>query len=143
MTFTKKLLSASRWSHDSTDWVSLIIRLSICTLMLLHGYPKFQTLISGGPIDFPDPLGLGSSTSLILVVLAEFVCSILIVLGLFTRPALVILIINMLVIAFVIHGKDSLGDKEHALIFLFTYVALFLLGSGRFSVEHWWASRGK
>jgi len=143
MTFTKKILSASRWSHNSTDWVSLIIRLTICALMLLHGYPKFQKLIGGGSIDFPDPLGLGATVSLVLVVLAEFVCSILIVFGLFTRPALIILIINMLVITFVIHGKESLSEKEHALLFLFSYLALFLLGSGKFSVEHCWAARNK
>lgn len=141
MTFTKKLLSASRWAHDSTDWVSLLLRVTICALMITHGYPKFKTLMAGGPYDFPDPIGVGSTLSLILVVLAEFVCSILIVLGLFTRPALIVLMINMIIISFVVHGPDSLGDKEHALMYLFSYAALFLLGSGRFSVEHWWASR--
>jgi putative oxidoreductase len=137
----RKLLSASRWSHDSTDWVSLLIRVTICALMTIHGYSKFQILTSGNPIDFPDPIGLGPTTSLILVVTAEFICSILVVVGLFTRYALLVLIGNMLVISFIVHGKDSLEDKEHALMYLFTYIALFLLGSGRFSLDYW--IRGK
>ncbi len=139
----KKLLSATRWSHDSTDWVSLILRLTICALMLSHGYPKFQKLMAGGEIQFGDPLHIGATASLTLVVLAEFICSILLVLGLFTRLALMPLIINMLVIVLVVHASDPLGRKELGLIYLFAYLALFLLGSGRFSLDYWIPNRRK
>jgi putative oxidoreductase len=41
----------------------------------------------------------------------------------------------MLVAVGIIHGSDPFGDKEHALIYLMAYLALWLLGSGRFSVD--------
>jgi putative oxidoreductase len=59
----------------------------------------------------------------------------LLLLGLFTRPALIILIGCTTIIAFSIHGQDPLSDKEHALLYLFAYIAIFLTGAGRYSVD--------
>lgn len=130
----KKLLSASRWSHDSTDWVSLILRLSLGSLMLTHGVPKFLKLIHGD-FDFGDPIGLGVKTSLYLAVFAEFLCSILLALGLWTRFTIIPLAFTMIVAAFVVLKDESIGGKEHALLYLVPYIALFLLGSGRYSLD--------
>ncbi|MEP7322529.1 MAG: DoxX family protein [Saprospiraceae bacterium] len=130
----KKLLSASRWSHDSTDWVSLILRLSLGGLMLNHGIPKFLKLIHGD-FQFGDPIGLGAKTSLVLAVFAEFLCSILLALGLYTRFTIIPLAFTMFIAAFVVLQDDSFSGKENALLFLLPYVALFLLGSGRYSLD--------
>lgn len=60
--------------------------------------------------------------------------------GLFTRFALIPLIITMVVAGFVIHANDPLFDrgpsKELALMYLFPYIILFLTGPGRFSLDH-------
>jgi putative oxidoreductase len=130
----KKLLSASRWSHDSTDWVSLILRLTLGGLMLIHGVPKFMNLIHGN-FEFGDPIGLGVKTSLFLAVFAEFLCSILLALGLYTRFTIIPLAFTMFVAAFVVLKDDPFSRKETALLFLLPYLALFLLGSGRYSLD--------
>lgn len=130
----KKFLSASRWAHDSTDWVSLILRLSLGVLMLNHGVPKLMKLLDGD-FQFGDPIGLGAKTSLILGVFAEFLCSILLALGLFTRFTLIPLTIMMSVAVFIVHQDDPWSRKEGALLFLLPYLALFLLGSGRYSLD--------
>ena len=129
----KKLLSPTLQSPQ-TDWGLLILRIGISFFMARHGYDKLQNLLAGSS-DFPDPLHIGGQLSLALTVLAEFFCSILLVLGLFTRFALIPLIICMVVIVFVVSAKESLDDKEHALLFLVAYIALFCTGAGKFSVD--------
>lgn len=60
----------------------LILRLTFGLTMMTHGKGKLMDLFSGNPIDFPDPLGVGATTSLGLTVFAEFICSALVALGL-------------------------------------------------------------
>ena len=113
----------------------LILRLSIAVLMLTHGFPKLEKLLEGGEIKFADPIGLGPAFSLILVVFAEFFCSILIGIGLFTRLATIPLIINMSVAAFIVHEADPIGRKELALLYLLIYLTLTVIGGRKYSVD--------
>jgi putative oxidoreductase len=132
-----KLLSAGRWSVNSTDTASLILRLMLGVFMLTHGYPKLQQLLSGNT-QFADPIGIGATASLYLTVFAEFFCSLLLIFGLCTRPALISLMITMGVAAFAVHANDPFGDKEHSLMYLLPYFALFLLGAGKYSLDAMW-----
>ncbi|GGB92821.1 DoxX family protein [Dyadobacter sediminis] len=118
----------------SADWGILILRVGISLLMLTHGYAKLKGYM-GGDSSFADPIGLGQEFSLILAIFAEFVCSILVILGLVTRAALVPLIITMLVAIFIIHAQDTFDKKEHGLSFLISYITIFLTGPGRFSFD--------
>ncbi len=118
----------------SVDWAVLILRVGISSLMLTHGYAKLTTFLSGDH-SFADPIGIGEELSYFLTICAEFGCSILVILGLGTRLALVPLIFTMVVVVSVVHAKDPFDVKEHALLFLIAYIALFLTGPGRFSVD--------
>ena len=119
----------------NVDFGLLIFRLIVGGLMLTHGYGKFMRLIQGD-LRFADPLGLGSEASLILAVFAEFICALLIMLGLVTRLASIPLIITMAVAAFIIHGGDSLAEKEKAILFLASFIILFYKGGGKYSLDH-------
>jgi len=112
----------------------LFLRLSFSGMLLTHGIPKLLNLIQGD-IAFGDPIGLGPTVSLILAVIGEAICPILIILGIKTRIVAILTIIIMAVAAFVVHGNDPLGTKELALLYLFGFVAIALLGSGRFSLN--------
>ena len=117
----------------------LVLRLFFGGFMIiLHGWGKMLKLFSEGPIEFGDPIGLGPTVSLGLTVFAEFLCSILIMLGLFTRWAAIPLIITMLVAAFIVHGPDPLMRKEKALLYLAPYIFLLLNGAGKYSLDHLW-----
>ncbi|MFX1238154.1 MAG: DoxX family protein, partial [Promethearchaeota archaeon] len=59
-------------------------------LLLAYGWPKFKVLVSGNPIQFADPIGLGVTLSFFLVVIAEFFCMIPVVLGFFNRFFLIL-----------------------------------------------------
>ena len=118
----------------SADWGVLILRVGFSLLMLTHGYAKLQGLL-GGDHSFADPLGIGEELSLYLTIAAEFGCSILLILGLFSRDVLIPLIFTMAVVLLIVHAGDPLDKKEHALTFLIAYVTLFFTGPGAFSVD--------
>ena len=109
------------------------LRVTLCLTMLLsHGIPK----LGGFPgLQFPDPLGVGSQLSWGLAVFAEVICSILLLLGLWTRMVLMPLIITMVVAVFIFHSGDPFAKKELGLLYLIGYITLFLSGPGKYSVD--------
>ncbi|KQR94729.1 DoxX family protein [Chryseobacterium sp. Leaf180] len=118
------------------DIVVFVVRLFVGFAMLTHGFPKLQQLISGKTADFYDFLGMGTTVSLALTVLAEFVCSIFIILGLFTRIASGILLFTMGIAAFVVHGADPFSDREMSLLYAAIYMVLITVGAGKISVDY-------
>ncbi len=118
----------------------LVLRLGGGGFMLLHGWGKLQMLMAGEFEKFADPIGLGNTLSLVLIVLAEFGCSLLVILGLATRFAAVPVVFAMGVAAFVVHAKDpwTMGpgaSKEPALLFLSMFLTLIFTGAGHFSLD--------
>ena len=112
----------------------LVLRVGIGLLMLGHGIPKLQMLISGD-IQFPGVMGMSPTISLALAVFSEVVCSILLLIGLLTRYAAIPLILTMLTAVLVIHGDDPFAKQELGILYLIVYSALFMLGSGKFSFD--------
>ena len=129
-----KLLKAN-FDTAQVDVVLLIIRIGVATLMLTHGFPKLQMLFADGEIQFPGVMGISPAISLILVVFAEVVCSILILIGFGMRLATIPLIITMLVAVFMIHINDPFANQELGLLYLFLYFPLLILGSGKYSLD--------
>lgn len=118
------------------DISALILRIVFGGLMLLnHGWGKMMKIFGDEPIKFPDPIGLGESVSFGLAVFAETLCAFLVVIGLRTRLAVVPLVITMLVATFVVHISDPFKKMELGIIYLFAYVVIALLNSGRYSVD--------
>ena len=121
--------------QDQNHLAKLILRIAFGGFMLTHGIPKLMKLFAGGEIQFADPIGLGATASLVLTVFAEVVCAALILVGYKTKWATYPLIITMLVAAFVVHGDDPFGKKEFALLYAVGYLAISLLGAGKYSVD--------
>mgnify|MGYP001134429142 FL=1 len=119
----------------STYHIGLILlRFTFSAMMLSHGIPKLLNLIQGTLMK-SDPIGIGVLVTTVLVVIAEAICPLLIIIGYKTRLASIPVIITMGVAAFIVHGADPIGVKEKALLFLFAFVAIALLGAGKHSVD--------
>ena len=117
-----------------SDWSLLILRIGFAGMMLTHGIPKINMLFES-PIKFADPLGLGETTTLILTIIGEVVAPVLILIGFKTKLASIPAIITMVVAAFMVHANDPIDVKEKALLYLIAFIAIFLQGAGKYSVD--------
>lgn len=131
----KKILSTAYNAGLANTWL-LLLRVAASLLMLTHGYPKFQKLVGNQTIQFADPFSLGTYPSFILVVFAEFFCSLFIILGLGTRVASLFIIVTMAVAGFYVHANDPFGKKELAFLYLLVFLTVLVFGPGKYSLDH-------
>lgn len=123
------------------DLGKLLIRLSIGGMMLLHGIAKVRGGVGGiqGLLQakgLPGFMAYGSY-------LGEFVAPILILLGLLTRPAGVVLAFTMVTAIGLAHAGDitTLDPQtggwviELPMLYLVGGLALVFLGAGKYSVS--------
>lgn len=120
------------------DIGKLILRLAIGGLMLFHGVAKLRTGVGGvarilASAHLPAFLAYG-------VFFGEVLAPVLLVLGLFVRPAAAIVALDMVVAIAVAHRKDiatitPVGGWaiELELLYLLGALAICFLGSGRFA----------
>src|SRR5947209_14822541 len=83
-------------TYTSTiDLALLLLRVWFGLLLFVkHGLDKAINF-SRTSAHFADPFHIGSTPSLLLVLLAEFVCALLVAVGLWTRVAAAIIVINL------------------------------------------------
>jgi putative oxidoreductase len=130
----RKLLSTS-YSTGAFNFAMLVQRVVTGLLLLIgHGLPKISNFsdLSAG---FYDPLHIGHRGSLILVILAELFCSMLLVLGLFTRIVAFIIVINLSVAVFIYHHGQPLKNVDLGAIYLTSVFTIMIVGPGRISVD--------
>jgi len=122
--------------NDSTmtNFGLLVLRLWFgLTMCLHHGVDKIVGWNYLAPT-WLDPFHIGHQASFALTVFAEAVCSFLLALGLVTRFAALVLVINMSVAFCMVH-KEDLKAGELAYVYLGVFVVLFVTGAGKFSLD--------
>jgi putative oxidoreductase len=126
----KKLLETGPLSIDAG---ALLLRLFSLFLMY-YGWDKVVNFEAKAP-DWPDPFHIGGAASLTLTIFAELICPVFILLGFLTRIALIPAIINMSMAILIGHTGQPFIAREHAFSFLIPYIAIFLIGPGRYSID--------
>ncbi|MSU47249.1 MAG: DoxX family protein [Lacunisphaera sp.] len=121
----------------SPDLGLLVLRLWLGVSMLwLHGWGKLLALLSG-KLSFLDPLGIGETPSFLLTILAEVGCSVLLVLGLYTRLAAAVLAFTMGVAFFIVNSMKLAGNPNGELAWFYFggYLVLLFAGAGKYSID--------
>jgi putative oxidoreductase len=128
-----KLLSVSyiNWAFNVA---MLLLRLGAGALIIPHGYDKLIHF-SEKKDSFMNFMSMGSTPSYSLVIFAEFFCGMFIVLGLFTRLAVLPLIIAMSVVVFKASHGNIFGKGAEGALFLSCFSAILLCGPGKVSVD--------
>ena len=132
-------------NENAKDIGLLIIRLGIgASMLIFHGHAK----LTGGP-EVWAKIGMNMKILGIIFLpvfwgfmaaLAESIGSVLIMLGIFFRPATALLAFTMLIAVLTHMNLTSWGvnpdwkGASHAIELLIIYIGLFLIGPGRFGV---------
>lgn len=124
----------------ANDLGKLILRLTLGVLILLHGIAKISSgtdgiakMLEGNGL--PGFLALG-------VYVGEIVAPILVILGFYARVGAAVIVVNMLFAVLLVHRPDLflIGQSggwalELQGFFLFTALAVALIGPGRFGIN--------
>lgn len=122
-----------------SDIAKLLLRLTLGLLILLHGISK----IRGGPgfvLDVVEKAGLPEPFGY-LVYVGEVLAPLLVVLGLWTRAAALVIAVNTIVAILLVHTGQLLQMSpeggwalELQGLYLVVPIAIALLGAGRYSI---------
>lgn len=118
----------------------LLLRIGIGSMFILHGWPK----LAGGPERWE---AIGQTMAVVgisfapafwgfMAGFAEAVGGLLLVLGLFWRPACGLLFITMLMASTRhIAGGDAFNDYSHAVEAAVLFLSLLFIGPGKYSLD--------
>ncbi|HEY0491814.1 MAG TPA: DoxX family protein [Telluria sp.] len=132
-------MQANTLNTSTEDLGKLVIRSALAILVLLHGISKLTGGIDGitGMVTnagLPAVFAYG-------VYIGEVVAPLLVLIGLWTRAAAAVMVVNMVVAIMLAHIPDitqmnKMGGWALELqgMFLFGAIAVALLGAGRYSV---------
>ena len=133
-------MNGSPSAVGADDVGKLVLRLALGILILLHGMNKLMNGVSGIQ-DMLQGVGLPGQLAY-AVYLGEVLGPILLIVGWYARVGAGLVVLNMLVAIGLVHRQELLHLNQHggwALelqgMYLFTAVALVLLGPGRWSVN--------
>jgi putative oxidoreductase len=125
-------------SNSREDAGKLVLRAVLAILLLFHGFSKLSggiDFISGMLVQHGLPGALGY-----LVYVGEVVAPLLVLVGFWTRPAALVIVINMVVALLLVHtaqfftrGETGGWALELQGMYLGGALAVALLGAGRFS----------
>src|SRR5436190_18154011 len=129
--------SGNRWD----DLGKLILRLAVAALLIFHGIAKLKSGIGwmAGPLGaFHLPLFLGYG-----VYVAEIVAPILLIPGIWTRPAAAAIAFDLfMALVLVVQGRTfTISERggglggEVELFYMFAALAVLFLGSGRYAIS--------
>lgn len=120
---------------SASDFGLLMLRLFLgINLFLRHGLEKI-THFSQMSSHFPNPLHIGSHTSLIYALISDAICSLLVTIGLGTRVAAFVILVNISVVFYFVDHHSLYGHGELLLIYIGGFLALVCTGGGRFSLD--------
>ena len=132
----KKLLTLN-YLPDNRDLALLLLQILVgFSLFYKHGIEKL-TGFSNMQKHFPDPLHIGVTTGLMFALLTDGICSLLIIFVFATSLASSLIIFNLSVVFFFLHGASSVdAHAEMGYVYLASFLCILLAGAGKYSIDN-------
>jgi putative oxidoreductase len=124
---------------NTDDAGKLVLRAALAIMLLFHGYSK----LTGGIGFVADMLAKAGAPAALgyLVYVGEVIAPLMLLAGIFTRPAALVVAINMIVAVLLVHtgqfftlNQTGGWALELQGMYFFGAVAVALLGAGRYSL---------
>jgi putative oxidoreductase len=138
------LAAAPAWLEDRREYGTIFIRLCV-GYRLVYGtidnvaswarMVEFEHFLAAHGVPF-------ALLSAVVSVWAQFLCGLLFIVGLWTRPAGAVMVVNFIVAIVVAHIGRPYLDNFDAIMMLAAGAFFLFHGAGALSVESWLASRG-
>src|SRR6478752_6033675 len=121
------------------DFAKLLLRVALSVLILLHGISK----IKSGPAMIVDLVAHAGAPAVLgyLVYIGEVLAPALLIVGLYTRAAAAVIVINMIFAVLLAHTDELFSlDKsggyalELQALYLVAAIVVALIGAGRYSI---------
>lgn len=110
------------------------LRLTGSLLLYVHGLPKVLHF-SEELTRIEDPFGLGPYMSLIPAIVAEVICPLFIIVGVYTRLACLPIIAVLLVAMLAVHPDWSIAEGQFGWLLLIIFTTLALTGPGQWRLQ--------
>ena len=123
------------------DIALLLLRLWFgLVLAFAHGWGKFTNFEKFSGYVAKQGFWL-PELSAAFAVAGELLAGCLIALGIFVRPAALVMALTMLSAALIVHWGDPFAKIEFAMAYAVAAIAFCFSGPGRLSLSYWWLSR--
>ncbi len=134
----KKILTLS-FIPLNNNFALFILRIMLgLSLFVKHGIEKL-TNFSGMQQHFPNPLHVGVTFGLSFAMLADGICSLLVIIGLGTRLAAFIIVFNLLVVFIFLHHFSFMdGHAELVYAYIGGFLTVLVAGPGKYSIDNQW-----
>ncbi len=114
----------------------LIFRIAIAAeLMLAHGLKKIGIGVADAEV-VPNPLHLPETLNQLFAEAANLFFPVLVMLGLFTRLAVLPTLAVTLTGYFLVHWNDSLMEKDMPFMYSLAFLLLLSFGPGKYSIDN-------
>ena len=135
-TIMKKIITLD-FLPVNRDLALLLLRVLVSfSLFYKHGIEKL-TGFSNMQTHFPDPLHIGATPGLIFALLTDGICSLLIIFGIATRLAALLIVINLMVVFILLHnGSFADGHAELVYVYLSSFLCILFAGAGKYSLDN-------
>lgn len=130
-----KLIISSDLGSPLYNFAILFFRVAVATeLIVVHGLKKIGIGVAVAEV-IPNPLGFPEDFNNFVAIAANVYLPVLVVLGLFTRlaalPALAVTATGY----FIMHGHDSLIERDIPFMFSVALLTIVMLGGGKYSID--------
>jgi putative oxidoreductase len=129
-----------KWLTKYRETGLLLLRIGLGVIFIAHGYPKLM----GGKEEWAKLGGNMANLGIhfwpamwgFMAMMAELGGGIMLILGLFFRPVLLIMTFNMFVAMVMhLHKGDSFATWSHPATIAVVFLSLLLIGPGKYSLD--------